>query len=51
MATVRPTVVLCRQYFGPVRATVAFGWVFDFHMVGAGAGALTAGIGRDISGS
>lgn len=51
VATVPPTVVLCRQYFGPVRATVVFGWVFAFHMVGAGAGALTAGIGRDISGS
>ncbi len=51
VATVPPTVVLCRKYFGPVRATVVFGWVFAFHMVGAGAGALTAGIGRDISGS
>ena len=40
-----------QQYFGPVRATVVFGWVFLFHMVGAGVGALTAGIGLDISGS
>lgn len=51
VATVPPTVVLCREYFGPVRASVVFGWVFAFHMVGAGVGALTAGIGRDISGS
>lgn len=51
VATVPPTVVLCRQYFGPVRAAVVFGWVFAFHMVGAGVGALTAGIGRDLSGS
>jgi hypothetical protein len=51
VATVPPTVVLCREYFGPVRAAVVFGWVFAFHMVGAGVGALTAGIGRDISGS
>ncbi|WP_286135318.1 MFS transporter [Arthrobacter sp. UCD-GKA] len=51
VATVPPTVVLCRQYFGPVRAAVVFGWVFAFHMVGAGVGALTAGIGREMSGS
>ena len=46
-----PTVVLCQQYFGPVRAAMVLGWVFAFHMIGAGVGALTAGIGRDISGS
>ena len=45
MATVPPTVVLCRQCFGPV----VFGWVFAFHMVGAGTGALTAGIGLKYS--
>lgn len=51
VATVPPTVALCRQYFGPVKATVVFGWVFAFHMIGAGAGAMTAGIFRDLSGS
>jgi hypothetical protein len=51
VATVPPTVVLCREYFGPVRAAVVFGWVFAFHMVGTGVGALAAGIGRDLSGS
>lgn len=51
VATVPPTVALCHQYFGPQQATVIFGWVFAFHMIGAGAGALTAGLFRDMSGS
>lgn len=51
VATVPSTVVLCRECFGPARAAVVFGWAFAFHMVGAGVGALTAGIGRDIPGS
>ncbi|WP_411730503.1 hypothetical protein [Paeniglutamicibacter sp.] len=52
MASVPPTVVLCREYFGPARAAVVSGWVFAFHMVGTGWRiALTAGIGRDLSGS
>ncbi|MDV2978484.1 UNVERIFIED_CONTAM: MFS transporter [Actinomycetes bacterium ARC8] len=51
VATVPPTVVLCRQYFGPVKATVVFGWVFAFHMIGAGAGSLTAGLSRETTGS
>ncbi len=42
---------LCREYFGPVRAAVLFGWVFAFHMVGTGVGALTPGMGRGLSGS
>ncbi|WP_347038464.1 MFS transporter [Glutamicibacter halophytocola] len=50
VAAVPPTVVLCRQYFGPVKATVVFGWVFAFHMVGAGAGSLTAGLSRESTG-
>lgn len=51
VATVPPTVALCREHFGIERSSVIFGWVFASHMVGAGIGALTAGIGRDISGS
>lgn len=51
VATVPPTVALCRAYFGPVKATVVFGWVFAFHMVGAGAGSLTAGLSRESTGS
>ncbi|WP_139003404.1 MFS transporter [Arthrobacter crystallopoietes] len=51
VATVPPTVALCREHFGIERSSVVFGWVFASHMVGAGIGALTAGIGRDIAGS
>lgn len=51
VATVPPTVALCREYFGPQEATVIFGWVFAFHMIGAGVGALTAGLFRELSGS
>jgi len=51
VATVPPTVALCREYFGVARSSVVFGWVFASHMVGAGAGALVAGVARDVSGS
>jgi MFS family permease len=43
VATVPPTVALCRQHFGPDRAGVVFGWVFASHMVGAGVAASYAG--------
>ena len=51
VATVPPTVALCREHFGIERSAVVFGWVFASHMIGAGIGALTAGIGRDVFGS
>ena len=34
VATVPPTVALCREHFGLERAGVVFGWVFASHMVG-----------------
>ena len=43
VATVPPTVALCRIHFGVERAGVVFGWVFASHMVGAGVAALYAG--------
>ncbi|MCW2793224.1 MAG: transporter [Nocardioides sp.] len=43
VATVPPTVALCRQHFGAERAGVVFGWVFASHMVGAGLAASYAG--------
>ena len=43
VATVPPTVALCRQHFGIERAGVVFGWVFASHMVGAGVAASFAG--------
>lgn len=50
VATVPPTVALCRQHFGNDGAIV-FGWVLAAHQIGAGAVALGAGIVRDELGS
>jgi predicted MFS family arabinose efflux permease len=46
VATVPPTVALCRQYFGTDGAVV-FGWVFASHQVGAAIAATAAGLVRD----
>lgn len=51
VATVPPTVALCRLHFGMARSGVVFGWVFASHMIGAGIGATTAGLWRMTSGS
>lgn len=51
VATVPPTVALCRTYFGLDRAGVVFGWVFASHMVGAGVAASFAGWTRQATGS
>jgi MFS family permease len=50
VATVPPTVALCRLHFGPERAGVVFGWVFAAHMVGAGVAATYAGWVREANG-
>jgi MFS family permease len=50
VATVPPTVALCRQHFGVERAGVVFGWVFASHMVGAGIAASYAGWVRQEAG-
>jgi MFS family permease len=50
VATVPPTVALCREHFGAERAGVVFGWVFASHMVGAGIAASYAGLVRQVSG-
>jgi predicted MFS family arabinose efflux permease len=50
VATVPPTVALCREAFGD-RGTIVFGWVFASHQIGAAIAALGAGIIRDTSGS
>jgi predicted MFS family arabinose efflux permease len=50
VATVPPTVVLCRRLFGD-RGTIVFGWVFASHQLGAATAALTAGIIRDSFGT
>lgn len=43
VATVPPTVALCREHFGVEKSGVVFGWVFAAHMVGAGVAASYAG--------
>jgi MFS family permease len=51
VATVPPTVALCRLHFGLERSGIVFGWVFASHMVGAGVGASLAGWVRTSTGS
>ncbi|WP_412748622.1 MFS transporter [Krasilnikovia sp. M28-CT-15] len=50
VATVPPTVALCREYFGASGAIV-FGWVFAAHQVGAALAATAAGLVRDRLGA
>ncbi|GAB1645244.1 MFS transporter [Krasilnikovia sp. MM14-A1259] len=50
VATVPPTVALCREYFGAGGAIV-FGWVFAAHQVGAAVAATAAGLVRDRLGA
>ncbi|WP_404350206.1 MFS transporter [Phycicoccus jejuensis] len=50
VATVPPTVALCRTHFGVADSGVVFGWVFASHMVGAGVGASVAGWVRTAQG-
>ena len=50
VATVPPTVALCRQHFG-ADGPIVFGWVLASHQIGAGFVALLAGITRDQLGS
>lgn len=50
VATVPPTVVLCRTAFGPERGGIVFGWVFAAHMIGASAAAAVSGALRSVSG-
>ncbi|MGI8666724.1 MAG: MFS transporter [Jatrophihabitans sp.] len=50
VATVPPTVALCRDHFGSEQAGLVFGWVFAAHMVGAGLAASFAGAIREHTG-
>ncbi|MBL0003331.1 MAG: MFS transporter [Actinomycetales bacterium] len=50
VATVPPTMALCRAHFGLERSSIVFGWVFAAHMVGAGIAATFAGRVRQSSG-
>ena len=50
VATVPPTVALCRERFG-ARGPIVFGWVFASHQIGAAFAAFGAGLVRDTTGS
>jgi len=50
IATVPPTVALCRNRFGDA-GPVVFGWVFASHQVGAALAAVGAGVIRDVRGT
>ncbi len=50
VATIPPTMALCREVFGAA-APVVFGWTFASHQVGAAIMALAAGIVRDELGA
>lgn len=49
VATVPPTVALCREIFGS-DGPIVFGWVFASHQVGAAIAAVSAGFIRDSTG-
>src|SRR5207245_10436545 len=46
MATVPPTVRLTTEAVGVLDAPIAFGWIVASHQIGAGIGALGAGVIR-----
>jgi predicted MFS family arabinose efflux permease len=50
VATVPPTVALCREIFG-ANGTIVFGWVFASHQFGAAIAAFAAGLVRDSTGT
>ncbi len=50
IATVPPTIALCREHFGTA-GTVVAGWVFTSHQIGAAIAATAAGAARDAFGT
>jgi MFS family permease len=46
VATVPPTIAICRKYFGD-RTPVVYGWIFASHQIGAAIAAWSAGFIRD----
>ncbi|WP_172386753.1 MFS transporter [Streptomyces sp. MNP-20] len=50
VATVPPTLALCREHYGADSAIV-FGWVLAAHQVGAALVAFLGGVARDVFGS
>lgn len=50
VATVPPTVTLCREAFGVERGAIVFGWVYAAHMIGGAAAATASGLMRSVTG-
>jgi predicted MFS family arabinose efflux permease len=50
VATVPPTIALCRQHFGD-SGSIVFGWVFASHQIGAAFAATAAAVVRDRYGA
>ncbi|MCJ1677405.1 MFS transporter [Streptomyces sp. APSN-46.1] len=50
VATVPPTIALCREHYGEDSAIV-FGWVLASHQIGAAVVAFLGGLARDVFGS
>ena len=50
VATVPPTIALCREHYGE-QGPIVFGWVLASHQVGAGIVAFAGGLVRDVTGS
>ncbi|WP_037569210.1 MFS transporter [Phaeacidiphilus oryzae] len=50
LATVPPTIALCRDFYG-ADSTIVFAWVNAVHQLGAGLAALLAGAARDAAGT
>ncbi len=50
VATVPPTIALCRQHFG-ADASIVFGWVFASHQIGAAIAATASAVVRDQLGT
>jgi sugar phosphate permease len=48
IATVPPTIRLTTQTMGPSDGPIAFGWIVAAHQIGAGTGALGAGVARTL---
>ena len=51
IATVPPTVKLVAERFGRERASLAFGWIFAGHQLGAASAAYGAGLARTLTAS
>ena len=51
VATVPPTVILCRRILGPDHGTIVYGWVFAFHQIGGSIAALGGAIIHDKLGN